>query len=325
MACCWSAPLLMSGLVTVAVMVKVHDGLVLATDSATTFQFPNVLPQVYNNADKIFNLHRRLPIAAMTWGLANVGPASISTIAKDLRRRLMDSQKGFEDWTLDVENYSIQRVAERVSEIFHNRLKNAAEEETERLKEAAKQRKAAAKQRGEEVQKEDAASEQFEFADNCLGMLVAGYSASALQSEAWLLWLDGKADNPPTPIEIASHDAVGWVAYAQPRAVDRLFKGFDAELHTALTQAIPEEHHETVAKVLQEQALQPVLAPMPFPDAIHLARFLVEVTAGFTHFLLGPDTVGGTIEVAGVNRHEGFKWINRKHYYSPELNQGVAR
>jgi hypothetical protein len=40
---------------------------------------------------------------------------------------------------------------------------------------------------------------------------------------------------------------------------------------------------------------------------------------------MGPDIVGGPIEVAGVNLHEGFKWINRKHYYSLELNQGVAR
>jgi len=64
---------------------------------------------------------------------------------------------------------------------------------------------------------------------------------------------------------------------------------------------------------------------MPFPDAIALAKFLVDVTARWTHFLMGPDIVGGPIEVAGVNLHEGFKWINRKHYYSLELNQGVAR
>ena len=114
-------------------------------------------------------------------------------------------------------------------------------------------------------------------------MLVAGYSANASQSEAWLLLLDGKADNPPPPMEAASHDAAGWIAYAQPRAADRLFKGFDLELLNALTQALPEEHHETVRNVLQEQVLQPVFAPMPFPDAIALARFLVEVTAGFAH------------------------------------------
>ena len=77
--------------------------------------------------------------------------------------------------------------------------------------------------------------------------------------------------------------------------------------------------------MLQAQAIQPVFPQMPFPDAIALAKFLVDVTARWTHFLMGPDIVGGPIEVAGVNLHEGFKWINRKHYYSLELNQGVAR
>jgi hypothetical protein len=50
-------------------MIKVHDGLVLATDSAMTVQLQDGSHQVYNNADTIFNLHRRLPVAAMTWGL----------------------------------------------------------------------------------------------------------------------------------------------------------------------------------------------------------------------------------------------------------------
>lgn len=31
-------------------------------------------------------------------------------------------------------------------------------------------------------------------------------------------------------------------------------------------------------------------------------------------------TVGGELDVATVTKHEGFKWINRKHYYSRELN-----
>lgn len=277
--------------VTFAVMVKVHDGLVLATDSATTVQLPNALPQVYNNADKIFNLHRELPVAAMTWGLGHVGSASISTVAKDLRRRLMGQDKDFEGWKLDVGNYAIRNVADRVSEIFHGRLK----------------------------------AESQPFPAGCLGMLVAGYSANAAQSEAWSLLLDGQADDPPAPVEVANHDAAGWLAWAVTRAVHRLFMGYDQELLNALTQALPAQHHGTVANVLQAQALQPVFPQMPFPDAIDLARFLVQVKEGFAHFLLGPAIVGGPIEVAGVNRHEGFKWINRKHYYSLELALLFAR
>jgi hypothetical protein len=31
-------------------------------------------------------------------------------------------------------------------------------------------------------------------------------------------------------------------------------------------------------------------------------------------------TVGGPIEIAAITKHEGFKWIERRHFYPPELN-----
>ena len=51
---------------TVAVAVKVFDGIVLAADSATTLQLPAGGAHVYNNASKVFHLHRKLPVGAMT-------------------------------------------------------------------------------------------------------------------------------------------------------------------------------------------------------------------------------------------------------------------
>jgi hypothetical protein len=274
---------------TIAVLVKVFDGIVLATDSATTISLPDGSAQVYNNADKVFNLHRQLPIAAMTWGLGQVGPASVSAVAKDLRERLMgQAGEEFKGWKVNKNNYTIERVAKRLAEMFHGLLSQAGDD----------------------------------LPDNCLGMLVAGYSAKASQPEAWLLYLDGKGD-VPTPVQAAGPDDSGFVAYAQPRAADRLFRGFDERLLSDVKLVVPVEHHAAIDAAAQAQQLSPVIAPMPFPDAIAFAKYLVEVTAGFSHFLLGPDTVGGPIEIAGVNRHEGFKWIARKHYYTPQLNVGV--
>jgi hypothetical protein len=43
-------------------------------------------------------------------------------------------------------------------------------------------------------------------------------------------------------------------------------------------------------------------------------------TIGYTHYLLGPDVVGGPVEVAAISRHEKFKWVSRKHYYRNEMN-----
>ncbi|WP_114719182.1 hypothetical protein [Rhodococcus sp. AG1013] len=273
---------------TVAVFVKVFDGIVLATDSATTVGLPDGSAQVYNNADKIFHLHRHLPLAAMTWGLGQIGPASISTLAKDLRRMLMGEDPRYPDWKLDSGNYTVEKVASMTAQMLHDRLCRHFQEQPA----------------------------------SPVGMLVAGYSSDNSHPEAWVFYVQG-LDTPPAPELVADAESSGWLAYAQPSATDRLFKGYDSRLLAELLEALPEEHHAAVITTVRNQAQQPVMPAMPFPDAIALAKYLVEVTSGYSHFLLGPDTVGGPVEVAGLNRHEGFKWINRKHYYSNELNQGA--
>ena len=58
---------------TVIVAVKVYDGIVIGGDSAVTLGLPQPgSVQVYNNADKIFHLHRDLPIGLATWGTAHI-------------------------------------------------------------------------------------------------------------------------------------------------------------------------------------------------------------------------------------------------------------
>lgn len=273
---------------TVAVVVKVFDGLVVATDSATTFQLQNGSAQVYNNANKIFHLHRRLPIAAMTWGLGNIGSASISTLAKDLRRRLMGEDPDHPDWALG-EDYTVEAVAERMVEMFHDELF---------------------------VTEYPPGTP----APSPLGLLVAGYSSGEKQAEAWQITI-GDAAQPPQPVQTIDIPAYGWIAFAQPEATERLFYGIDPALRDALQSVIdPAVWSGQVLPLLQSSQRQPVIPAMPFGDAISLATFLVETTAQYSHYLLGPDTVGGVVEVAAISRHEGFRWIQRKHYYSPELN-----
>ena len=63
---------------TIAIAVQVHDGLVLASDSAstlidTTKPAPDNIINVYNNANKIFNLRKGLSIGGMTYGAGSLG------------------------------------------------------------------------------------------------------------------------------------------------------------------------------------------------------------------------------------------------------------
>ncbi len=67
------------GFVTICVGVQVNDCLVFAADSAVTLSYgtaPNgtEIINVLRHGHKVFNLHRDLPICAMTCGLGNIGP-----------------------------------------------------------------------------------------------------------------------------------------------------------------------------------------------------------------------------------------------------------
>lgn len=271
---------------TVAVFVKVYEGLVLATDSATSLGLPNGQHQIYNSANKIFHLHRGLPLAAMTWGLGNVGAASISTLAKDFRQRLMgqvDSPEG----PLDADTYTVEQVATRMRDMIYVQL----------------------------------ADREY---DSELGLLVAGYSSTASHPEAWVIAGKVGADPAPVPVLAAPRDGTGWAAYAQPFAVTRLFNGFDPRLRSLVLAAVPPASHPAVEQAFEavRADFNPVHPAMPIVDAIKLARFAAETTSTYTRFRWGSDTVGGPVEVAALTRHEGFKWISRKHYFTPELNPG---
>jgi hypothetical protein len=275
--------------VTVAIAVKVYDGIVLGTDSATTMPLPNGDYQVWNNANKIFHLHRALPVAAMTWGLGNIGPASIATLSKDLRLRFMGADSARVDWALDRDAFTIKQVAERLREFM-----------------------------GDLYQAEFAGQAKAPL----LGFLIAGVSSGERLAESWLVQFDDGTKQPKVESRKIP-DAVGWDAFGQPEAVARLVGGKSMQLPAALKAGgLTAAQVTAVMNVLNTGVLDaPIVQPaMPFADAIGVARFLVETTCGYTRFQPGADTVGGPVELAGISRHEGFKWISRKHYYPRDLN-----
>ena len=272
--------------VTVAVLVKVYEGLVLATDSATTLPLPNGDFQVYNNANKIFHLHRGIPVAAMTWGKGAVGNASISTLAKDFRARLMGEIES-SDGPLDPLDYSVEEVATRLRDMMYVELAGHP-------------------------------------TPGMLGLLVAGYSSGAAQPEAWLI--EGEVGSDPAPeVRLAApQDAAGWESWAQPEASSRLFNGYDPRLLPAVLSQAPPESHQNIRAMFEavQNDFNPAHPAMPIADAAKLAQFTADMTSTYTRFHLGSDTVGGPIEVAAITRHEGFKWISRKHYFTADLNPG---
>ncbi len=270
---------------TVAVMVKVFDGVVLAADSAATLRLPNGDAQVWTNANKVFQLHKGLPLGAMTWGEGQLAGASISSHAKELRRRLTGTDGANPDWELDADDYTIEAVADRLAEFIGPMFDN---------------------------------EESFRGGNppGPLGFLVAGYSSGSHRAEARRI--EFRHQESPQVWEFAGEDDFGWAAFAQPSATERLFNGIEDQLVDDLAGDLAPVRIDILK---QKYLRQPAVPAMPFADTLDLARFLVDVTIGYTRFVPGSDTVGGPVDIAAITDHEGFKWVERKHYYTRKLNR----
>lgn len=282
---------------TIAVSLKVNDGVVLATDSASTLMNQDANGQVsvlnvYDNANKIVNLVKGQPLGIMTWGAGAIGPSSMTTLFKDLRCMFTGATPGVdgEDWTIQPGALDVADVANKVKRFIFDDLY---------------------------VKRFGPGSGTPE-----IGMIVAGYSTGSEHADQYQISIqpDGSCVGAE---QVRPATESGFNVGGQPEAIARLFMGVDPRLQQVLEESlgVPPDQSGPIVQVIQEQLMAPVLFDaMPFKDALDLAHFMVETTVKMTRFTPGPAKVGGPIEVAGITKHEGFKWVKRKHYFNAELN-----
>lgn len=276
---------------TVCVALKVHDCIVFAADSATSLTGVDaagnhVVVNIYDHANKVFNLHKGLPIAGMTAGIGNFGTSSISTLSKDLRVALTGGGKGT-DFTISRESYTIEEVAHKARKfLYEDRFLGL----------------------------EKVPSGTFQY-------WIGGYSAGQDLGEVWKIQIqDGDCPDPICEADQATPSAISWGG--QTEAINRLLLGYGQGLPDALLSAGLQRNNldaclRHVAARTQANLANPA---MPTRDAIDLAMFLADAQKQYVRFSIGSNTVGGELDVATVTKHEGFKWIKRKHYYDRELN-----
>lgn len=270
---------------TIVVTVKVTDGIVLASDSATTFMDHNGIPvKVYNNANKIFNLVKGLPIGAMTFGSGSVGTASIATLSKDMRKHFSNPES---QYYFDHANFSIEEVAKKARDFFIDRMKESYPNGVENY---------------------------------LMGYRICGYGTLDTLAEGWEFVVQGDAVSDPTPFYEAGNYGPRW--NGDREALDRLILGFGRDLMPALIDAgLDPANSESIRAHLNSRTYQTLSLPaMPIQDAVELAKFLAETASKFSHFSLQAPTIGGPIELATITKHEGFKWVARKHYFNSSFN-----
>ncbi len=287
---------------SVAVLIGVHDGVVLAADSASTLSIPappgvvlppgvsgNFVVNVYDNANKIFNLVKGLPIGCITFGSGNIGNASVGTLIKDLRKKLTESPKEME---FNADAYTMEKIATILAKFLGD--------ECAKLEPPAK-------------------------LNTSMGILLGGYSKPGDLGESWSVGIEKGISQPPKRLRANHEVGLSWGGMTE--VLQRIIVGFSPMLFPVMAQVIQPTQNPTVlasqlGPVLAARLQAPLVsAPMPIQDVIDLARFLVHSAIMYQRFLPGPNIVGGPIEIAAITKHESFKWISRKHYYDQPLNK----
>lgn len=297
---------------TIAICLKVGDGVVMGTDSASSLIGDNDRYfNVYNTAEKTFNLVKGLPVGMMTFGLGALAGLSIGTLARELRQRLSGEDPLHLDWMVDPRAYTIEQVAHRVREFFYEELYQA---------EFGPPSSNGSSTPGDGGGQEDGEVEGIpgekvpEFP--VLGFVIAGIPAHDYYTQVWTVQISGGTCSGP---ECQADRTVSGVVHfwGQAEALYRLVYGWSPEAQQRLVSAglAPETADQFL--VSRTDLAHP---GMPIQDAVDLVRYLAEVTVGYIRFKQGAPTVALPIDIAAITRHQGFKWVSRKQYYSQELN-----
>jgi hypothetical protein len=81
-----------------------------------------------------------------------------------------------------------------------------------------------------------------------------------------------------------------------------------------------EKHVQEFQKSQHVQPITRVVSMLPKDELAAMAESLVNLTSFKRRVTLDAETVGGPIDVAVISKGDGFIWIKRKHYFSPQLN-----
>jgi len=273
--------------VSVVIVVKVSEGLVLAADSASSVRGRIKSPQgeqegilkVYFNARKLLQIGD-FPIGALTWGQAFVGLRTVESLVRE--------------WEYENHWQSQDDYKEQYDKPFT--VRDCAEGLRRYLAEVH------AEEYG------DLPSEQRPQ----MGMVVAGYSQEEFFPEIWRFVLpfdsDGEVHNQRPDRDDKPDFGASWFGLIDP--IVRLHWGRDDKAIQIISDkfGIPAQDIREALLPLQYQI---PFALMPLQDAIEYANYMLNVAIGAYRFKIGPELCGGQIEIAAITQRE-FRWISRK-------------
>lgn len=268
---------------SICVMVKVGEGLVLASDSASTISGAPTAPQglagpsvvkVFYNATKIFQIGA-LPVGVLAWGAGSFGSRTIASLVEEF--------ENLEDIaSLKQDKIHIKEIAD----LLFNFLKSKSDELFNGIPGNARP---------------------------ITGLLISGYSENRFFPEEYLMTIPLKKPSKIRPdIEGKPNFGANW--YGLTDAIIRFHHGRDDRLFNIMKRiGISDDNIMELKNIIGNEIQYPVLfEAMPLYDAIEYARFIVSLVIARFRFVIGAEMCGGPIDIVTITRKQGFKWIKNK-------------
>jgi len=274
---------------SVVIVVKVSEGLVLAADSAATLmgrvigagtEQGSVLKTFYN-AQKVLQIGD-LPIGVLTWGQAFVGSRTLESLVREWEHDAhWESSQQYHTEHKGEGGFRVRQCATGLME----HLAKAHESEFSHL---PRERRPA------------------------IGMVVAGYSEGEFFPEIWRFIVPGddKVHNQRPDKKGKPDFGASWFGMTEP--IVRLHFGRDEAVVKVISEKFGIPEAEIVDALTPLQYAVP-FAQMPLQDAIDYANYMINVVIGRFRFVMGPEFCGGEIDIAAVTQRE-FNWISRKSW-----------
>lgn len=267
---------------SLGVVIKGPEGVVLAADSRLTLEAQNiqrsmVIPVTFDNASKLLSFsgldsdlgdpHRY--VAVITYGQAVIG-----TDINDLRTAhsyVPELVGKLGDVRLTTAGY-----AEVISEFFMEQWND----------------KMPADHKG-----------------GPMTFVVGGIDEGEAYGKIFLFTIP----NEPKPVE-QNKDEFGITWGGQVEYATRLIYGYDPNLLGAIEKAL---NLDSTALALVQEAIRPLRMPVPYSvlplqDCIDYATFLIDATTKAQSLGIGLRGVGGPIDVVTITRTEGLRFIQQK-------------
>jgi hypothetical protein len=271
---------------SVAVSLTISDGLIMGVDSAVTVSFGAGKTNIYEDAEKLFQLgEKRIGIA--TVGMAGIGERSVGSFIREFESKDPDG--------VMARSCPLSEVVESVRKFFYESYAAIVIPAVEQL--------------------QGVPFDQVPAADRpMLGLLVGGYSDGEFLPELWKITIpEAKAAGSAQQLQKRGSAGLTWHAAFGP--INRYIKGIDAGLLVNLEALVlkilkrpfaPEELKE-FQDILARSEYQFVYASMPVSSGIRFVRSLVNLVIEHYRMVAEDSVVGGEARV-GVATYKSDKF-----------------